>query len=148
MEIFTAGTSGSTAERFFRRLIDADVTTVVDTRLNNVSQLAAFSKYPDLPYFLSRITRADYLHELLLAPEQDALKAYRAKALTWPEYARRYRELLERRRVDEVIDRSGWGERPLLLCSEPTAEHCHRRLAAEYLANSWGAGVVTGVRHL
>jgi hypothetical protein len=25
-----------------------------------------------------------------------------------------------------------------LLCSEDSAEHCHRRLAAEYLASAWG----------
>jgi uncharacterized protein (DUF488 family) len=25
-----------------------------------------------------------------------------------------------------------------LLCSEETAEHCHRRLVAEYLREKWG----------
>ena len=25
-----------------------------------------------------------------------------------------------------------------LLCSEPTPEHCHRRLVAEYLQKAWG----------
>jgi uncharacterized protein (DUF488 family) len=25
-----------------------------------------------------------------------------------------------------------------LLCSEPTAEHCHRRLVLEYLHRTWG----------
>jgi len=29
-----------------------------------------------------------------------------------------------------------------LLCSEPTPEHCHRRLVAEYLAAKWGNIVV------
>jgi uncharacterized protein (DUF488 family) len=26
----------------------------------------------------------------------------------------------------------------VLLCSEPTAEHCHRRLVVEYLQAKWG----------
>ena len=32
---------------------------------------------------------------------------------------------------------------PCLLCSEPTPEHCHRRLLAEYLAEQLGGIVVT-----
>jgi uncharacterized protein (DUF488 family) len=148
VEIFSAGTSGSTAERFFQRIARADITTVVDTRLNNVSQLAGFSKYPDLPYFLRTITETKYIHELLLAPEKDALKAYRAKSVTWGEYERQYVALLERRRASERIDRSAWGSRPLLLCSEPTAARCHRRLAADYLAAAWGVAGVARIEHL
>lgn len=148
MEIFSAGTSGSTAERFFRRLNDVKATTVIDTRLNNVSQLAGFSKHPDLPYFLGALTEATYRHELLLAPEQDALKSYRAKTMSWAEYEERYVELLRHRRVAERIDPTAWGARPVLLCSEPTATHCHRRLAADYLAGVWGTDIVASIRHL
>jgi len=148
VEIFSAGTSGSTAEHFFQRIAKADITTVVDTRLNNVSQLAGFSKYPDLPFFLRRVTETNYIHELLLAPEKDALKAYRAKSMSWSEYERRYIHLLEHRRASEKIDRSAWGPRPLLLCSEPDATHCHRRLAADYLAAAWGIHGVTRIQHL
>lgn len=148
MEIFSAGTSGSTAEEFFRRVSVADITTVVDTRLHNNSQLAGYSKGSDLRYFLDVLTEANYLHETLLAPEQDALKAYRVKAMSWHEYETRYLDLLRVRRVADRLDPEDWGDRALLLCSEPTPEKCHRRLAADYLATNWGPEVVASVRHL
>jgi uncharacterized protein (DUF488 family) len=31
----------------------------------------------------------------------------------------------------------------VLLCSEPTAEHCHRRLVLEYLRDKWGDLTIT-----
>jgi hypothetical protein len=40
-------------------------------RLNNVSQLAGFSKRDDLQYFLRVILGAEYLHVPLLAPTQE-----------------------------------------------------------------------------
>lgn len=133
MEIFSAGTSGTSAEGFFRRLKDAGVTSVVDTRLNTKSQLAAFAKSPDLKYFLRELVGIPYFHEPLLAPEDEALKAYRAKKLSWADYEERYVALLESRNASTRLELSGWGPRPLLLCSEPTPERCHRRLAANYL---------------
>lgn len=148
MEIFSAGTSGTTARAFFERLRQADVSLVVDTRLNNVSQLAGFTKYPDLPYFVERLLGVEYVHELALAPEQDMLKAYRNKEISWQQYESRYVELLETRGVQDLIDRDVWGDRPLLLCSEHTADFCHRRLAADYLERRWGDSVVTGVSHI
>jgi len=33
-------------------------------------------------------------------------------------------------------------DRACLLCSEPAAEHCHRRLVAEYLQRKWGNVVI------
>ncbi len=42
------------AERFFETLRQAGVKRVVDVRLNNMSQLAGFSKKDDLKYFLRR----------------------------------------------------------------------------------------------
>ncbi|MDB9335472.1 DUF488 domain-containing protein, partial [Nodularia spumigena] len=43
------------AEQFFETLIKAGVKRVIDTRLNNVSQLAGFAKKNDLEYFLRKI---------------------------------------------------------------------------------------------
>ena len=148
MEIFSAGTSGSPAEEFFRRLRFMQVSTVVDTRLNNVSQLAGFSKYPDFPFFLREIAGIEYIHEPLLAPERDVLRAYRAKKMSWGEYEEQYLDLMHRRGVAHRLDSSAWGDRPALLCSEATAERCHRRLAADYLAKNWGTAVVKRIEHL
>ena len=43
VQLFTIGFAGTTAEQFFTSLRQAGVKRVVDVRLNNTSQLAAFS---------------------------------------------------------------------------------------------------------
>lgn len=52
IEIFTIGFTQKTAKIFFETLVKAGVKRVIDTRLNNVSQLAGFTKKSDLQYFL------------------------------------------------------------------------------------------------
>jgi uncharacterized protein (DUF488 family) len=111
---------------------------LIDVRLNNTSQLAGFAKRDDLQYFLRAICGAEYLHEPLLAPTEEILDAYKKKAIDWDQYARQYRGLLHSREAENKVDRRLFEVPAVLLCSEPTAEHCHRRLAAEYLAEHWG----------
>ena len=110
---------------------------MIDVRLNNTSQLAGFTKRDDLRYFLQEICGADYVHEPLLAPTPEILDAYKKKSIDWEQYARQYRELLIAREAENAVDRRLFDVHAVLLCSEPTAEHCHRRLAAEYLAEHW-----------
>jgi uncharacterized protein (DUF488 family) len=71
LEIFTIGFTQTTAERFFGRLRAAHVQRVLDARLHNDSQLAAFAKAGDLPYFLAALVGASYEHDLRLAPDED-----------------------------------------------------------------------------
>jgi len=40
--------------------------------------------------------------------------------------------------VKSAISRESFAKKTVLLCSEPTAEHCHRRLVLEYLQEKWG----------
>jgi uncharacterized protein (DUF488 family) len=42
------------------------------------------------------------------------------------------------RRIEEVFHPEMLAVRTVLLCSEATPEHCHRRLVAEYLQDRWG----------
>ncbi len=49
--IFTIGFTKKTAQAFFELLKNNKVNTVLDVRLNNTSQLAGFSKYPDIEFF-------------------------------------------------------------------------------------------------
>lgn len=135
MKLFTIGFTKSKAREFFGRLEKSGVSHVYDTRLNRVSQLAGFAKQDDLAFFLSRIGEIEYSVESLLAPTADMLNAYRKKEMLWPEYERRYLELLDARKVEKRIDLSSLNN-VCLLCSEATPEHCHRRLAADYLAKS------------
>ena len=141
MEIYTAGFTHTTAERFFERLRGADIRRLIDVRLNNVSQLAGFSKRDDLAYFLRVICEAEYLHEPLLAPTQELLDAYRKAKSSWEDYEQRFLALVDERRIAERLDRRLFDVPTVLLCSEATPEHCHRRLVAEYLRDHWGDDV-------
>ena len=55
IQLFTMGFTHKSAEQFFDALIKSGVKTVIDTRLNNVSQLAGFTKKNDLKYFLKQV---------------------------------------------------------------------------------------------
>jgi uncharacterized protein (DUF488 family) len=136
--LYTIGFTKSSAEHFFERLRHAGVKRVVDIRLHNASTLAGFTKRNDLPYFLRTILGAEYVHQQLLAPAPEMLKAYQNKRVTWDDYAPQYLELIQKRGVGTKLDRAVFEGPTALLCSEATAEHCHRRLAAEYLSQVWG----------
>lgn len=147
MEIFTIGFTRTTAENFFERLRANRVERLVDVRLNNRSQLAGFAKRDDLAYFLRELVGARYEHEPLLAPTQAILDAYKKKrAMPWAEYEDRFLALMHERRIEQELSPAQFeASRTVLLCSEETAEHCHRRLVAEYLAEHWGE---VGIVHL
>lgn len=137
MEVYTIGFTKRTAADFFGALKRAGVKRLLDIRLNNSSQLAGFTKKEDLPFFLNEICGAEYIHEPLLAPTQDLLDDYKKKKGSWQDYERRFLQLMEQRRIEEKIDRRLFEVPTALLCSEPTAQHCHRRLVVEYLSKKW-----------
>lgn len=136
--LYTIGFTKSSAEHYFERLRKAGVRRVVDIRLNNASTLAGFTKRNDLPYFLRTILGATYMHQPLLAPAAEMLKAYQNKRLTWDAYEAQYVALIQQRGVGTKLDRVVFEGPTALLCSEATADQCHRRLAAEYLSAVWG----------
>ncbi len=142
MEIHTIGFTKKSAAEFFGLLKRAGVRRLIDVRLHNTSHLAGFAKRDDLEYFLAEICGIEYCHEPRLAPDEDLLKGYHKKDVSWSDYERRFRALLEARHVEAAVER-GLFDRPVaLLCSEPKADHCHRRLAAEYLAEKWGGATI------
>ncbi len=51
----------------------------------------------------------------------------------WAAYEAAYVALLKDRDVEHEIGRELFEEGAVLLCTEPTPERCHRRLAAEML---------------
>ena len=145
MEVFTIGFTKKSAAQFFGLLKQHGIKRLVDVRLNNVSQLAGFTKRDDLQFFLNEICGADYVHEPLLAPTQDMLDAYKKEKGDWAEYEKKFLKLMSDRKIEDRIQRTLFDVPTTLLCSEPTAENCHRRLVVEYLQGKWG-GIV--VRHL
>jgi uncharacterized protein (DUF488 family) len=139
MEIYSIGFTKTTAESFFGRLNRSGVRRLLDVRRNTSSQLSGFAKDRDLPYFLQELVGAEYVHEPLLAPTDDLLAAYkRQREMPWAEYEERFIALLREREVERRLDRSAFLTPTALLCSEATPEHCHRRLALEYLSDHWG----------
>ena len=139
MEIFTIGFTQTPAAEFFGKLKAAGVRRLLDVRLNNTSQLAAYAKRDDLKFFLRAIVDAEYEHEPLLAPTQEMLDEYKKRKGNWDDYEVRFLELMAQRQIERELDRESFQSTPTaLLCSERTAEHCHRRLVLEYLQDKWG----------
>ena len=137
MKVFTIGFTKKNAEQFFARLKQQGLFRVIDARLNNVSQLAGFTKKNDLSFFLREICDIDYIHLSDLAPTQEILDAFKKNGGDWATYEKQFLALMAMRRVESKVDKnliSGG----CLLCSEATPEHCHRRLVAEYLQEKWG----------
>ncbi|WP_144146989.1 DUF488 family protein [Paraburkholderia sp. BCC1884] len=145
MHVATIGFTNKSAEQFFGLLRQAEVRTLLDVRLNNVSQLAGFAKKADLKYFLFELLGASFVELRDLAPEKQMLARYRKNELSWDGYAEEYGSLLARRRVESTLDKSLF-DRGCLLCSEDNPHYCHRRLAVEYLRSCWDCEI--NVTHL
>jgi len=138
MEIYTIGFTKRTAAEFFGALKRAGIKRLLDVRLNNVSQLAGFTKRDDLPFFLQEICSAEYVHQPLLAPTQDILDAYKKRKGSWQVYENQFLDLMCERKIEDRIDRRLFEIPTVLLCSETTPKQCHRRLVLEYLNTKWG----------
>lgn len=137
MEIYTIGFTQKTAEHFFGLLNSHGIQRLVDIRLNPTGQLSGFAKQADLAYFLRELCRTEYVHESLLAPTKELLDGYRARRHSWQDYEDIFTKLMVERRVADVLDHQLFDRRVALLCSEATADRCHRRLVAEHLARCW-----------
>ena len=137
INLFTIGFTQKSAQKFFESLKKAGVKRVIDTRLNNVSQLAGFTKKTDLEYFLKTIGNIDYVHLLDLAPTQDMLDEYKKKKGAWTTYEKKFLQLIDNRQIEKKVS-PALIENACLLCSEAKPHQCHRRLVAEYLNGKWG----------
>jgi uncharacterized protein (DUF488 family) len=137
MKIFTIGFTKKSAEAFFTKLQGARVARLVDIRLNNVSQLAGFTKRDDLRYFVRAICGIDYIHLPEFAPTQEIMDEYKKNNGDWNVFERNFTGLMAERQVEKKVMRELL-DGGCLLCSEDKPAHCHRRLVAEYLKNKWG----------
>lgn len=138
VDIYTIGFTKKGANRFFELLRDANITKLVDTRINNRSQLSGFAKRDDLIFFLDEILDAEYVHDTDLAPTKDLLDKWRNDEISWDLYEDRFRELMIEREIETKLDKSMFTDPTVLLCSEHKPDYCHRRLIVEYLDDTWG----------
>jgi uncharacterized protein (DUF488 family) len=143
VQTYTIGFTKKSAAEFFGMLQDAGAKRV-DIRLNNVSQLAGFTKRDDLAYFLTAIAGIDYVHVPLLAPDQELIDRYRKQALSYSAFAAAYTELMHSRRVESAPE-ARLRDADCLLCSEVSAAECHRGVLVDYLTPHYGE---MKVRHL
>lgn len=142
MNLWTIGFTGKPARDFFELVGKSGARRVIDVRLNNTSQLAAFAKRDDLSFFLDRICGIEYVHITDLAPTAELLSDYRKQQIDWYTYESRFLALMEDRRVEDVISKEVI-DGGCLLCSEKQPHHCHRRLVAQYLQDRWGDLTIT-----
>jgi uncharacterized protein (DUF488 family) len=133
VDVYTIGFTQTSASRFFGTLKQHGIRRLIDVRLNNVSQLAGFTRRDDLAYFLREILRADYVHEPQLAPTTELLSAYRKKQIDWATYELRFLQLMAERRIEQRFPLDSFAGPSALMCSEAIADRCHRRLVLEYL---------------
>jgi len=141
MRIYTIGFTKHTAEEFFEKLKSAGVRQVIDIRINKTSQLAAFAKSSDLPYLLNVIAGIRYMSYSELAPTKELLKSYRSKKITWKEFEKQYKNQIKNSKAILGLNKIDF-ENACLLCSENTADKCHRRLLAEKLVQMWGVEII------
>jgi uncharacterized protein (DUF488 family) len=140
IKLYTIGFTKKNAKQFFGLIQHSGVKKVLDTRLNNVSQLAGFTKRDDLAFFLEKVAGIRYDHALNLAPTDEILKGYKKGEISWDSYAKAYNELISKRHVEDSFSPETL-DGACLLCSEANPHHCHRRLAAEFFQNHLGTGV-------
>ena len=132
--LYTTGYQRKALATFIGQLQEAGVDAVIDVRLHNTSHLAGYTKRDDLAFLLLDGFSIAYEHRPELAPTPEIFDAYRDDQ-DWAAYEARFLPLLEERSAEEVgREILARYQSPCLLCAEPTPEHCHRRLVAEYWA--------------
>ncbi len=132
IDIYTIGFTKKSAETFFNFIKSSSISTLLDVRLNNVSQLAGFAKRDDLKFFLKELCDTDYIHTPELAPTKDMLNAYKKGEIPWESYEDKFLNLMAQRHIERSVKPSLL-DHGCLLCSEHEPHLCHRRLVVEYL---------------
>lgn len=145
MNVYTIGFTKKNAETFFKFMRSSEIKTLIDVRLNNVSQLAGFAKKDDLKFFLREICSAEYLHIPDFTPTKEILDPYKKGEMTWASYEEKFLSLMAKRNVERSI-KPELLDHGCLLCSEHEPHLCHRRLVVEYLNEA--SGLDLKIKHL
>lgn len=131
-KIFTIGFSGKKPDDFLDILNAAKINCIWDIRLWRTSRFVPFYSGTNLAATLG----SRYEHHPEFAPTTGILAGYKDGCITWPDYERMYRELLATRNPTAGLALNSL-DRICLLCTEKSATQCHRRLAAEYIAEQF-----------
>ena len=132
IELYTIGFAQKKAQDFFALLKQNNIKTLIDIRQSNTNIYAGFTIRDNLRYFLQEICQIEYVENKLFAPTREIRNCFH-KDHNWENYSKAYIKLIkERKAVDSLSEQLL--DKAVLLCSEPGAEFCHRRLAAEQIA--------------
>ncbi len=143
--LYTIGFTKKSAEVFFEKLRINNVNILIDVRLNNTSQLAGFSKFPDIEYFLNKICGIQYIHDDTFAPSEELLKNYKNNNMTWEEYEVNFNDIMTSRNIENYLNEkyNALSKKNIcLLCSEDSADKCHRRLVSCIFSDIFGLKVI------
>lgn len=139
MRIYTIGFTQKDARTFFELLRKNNIRTVLDVRLNNLSQLAGYTKANDLKYLLKEILNVEYIHDTRFSPTKELLDKYKSGKINWSDYEIDFNNILLSRGIKSVIQNE-YSEKLddiCMLCSEPKADQCHRRLVTDYIKENF-----------
>lgn len=137
MKIYTIGYSGKTAQEFFDLLRKNKIDHLIDIRIYPNHDGAQYASKRDLPYLLENIIGCDYSYLIDLAPTTTLLDDIHEDG-DWEKYVAGYTQLMEDRNIPFSLDKELFQKQMCcLLCFEPTADQCHRRLAAERIQAHW-----------
>ena len=140
-KLYTIGYTKKKARDFFEILQTNNIDMLIDIRLNNVGQLAGFTKKDDLEYLLG-IFNINYEYWKEFAPTKEIRDRSRLTK-SWDEYKTSYLKLIDERKVLENIDFDKLKDKNIVfLCSEPTSDTCHRRLVAEEISKRLNMEVI------
>jgi uncharacterized protein (DUF488 family) len=143
-KIYTIGFGGKKQDSFMEILNATGVKKLIDIRLWRTTRFVPWASGSNLAAaFGDR-----YMIMPELAPTKELLSAYKDRQIDWTGYETIFNELLCERQVEKLFTITPppqtsaqhlfASERELngvcFLCSEKTAEQCHRRLVAEYLS--------------
>jgi len=129
-KIYTIGHNKKSLRKFIELLHQAQVTKVIDVRLNNSSQLVGFAKKDDLSFILN-LVGIEYEHLPQLAPTKKIREKFKQDN-NWDEYKEAYLRLLDERGALNFLEQSFKDSETIcLLCAEDKPDQCHRRLLAE-----------------
>lgn len=141
--VYTIGFQSKPLAEFIGLLRQHGVDAVIDVRLRNTSQLSGYTKRDDLSFLLREGFAIAYEHHPELAPTDEMMDTYRQNK-DWAAYEQVFLPLLAERRAEDVgHELLARYRAPCLLCAEPSANHCHRRLIAEYWKSHLGDIAIT-----
>lgn len=130
--IYTIGFSGKNIDVLRDVLAAVGVRCLIDIRRFPVSKYAAWADGESLCVAFG----GQYKHMPELAPSVGLLTTYKAGAVDWSLFAKRFNENLAGQAPEKLFTTDSL-HKICLLCTEKTADKCHRRLVAEYLTTKF-----------